>query len=72
MNNQSQVELHSKGSRKLHHIGFVLASIDKSAVAFASFLGATWDGNIIFDPLQKVRVTFLKGVSCPGLFARIG
>ncbi len=61
MNSESQVELHSKGSRKLHHIGFVLASIEKNAAAFASFLGATWNENIIYDPLQKVRVAFLKG-----------
>ncbi len=51
------------GQVKLHHIGFVLASIEGSAESFARSLGATWDGNIIFDPLQKVRVTFLKGAS---------
>jgi len=49
------------GQIKLHHIGFVLASIQESAESFARSLGATWDGNIIFDPLQKVQVTFLKG-----------
>lgn len=49
------------GQVKLHHIGFVLASIQESAESFARSLGATWDGNIVFDPLQKVRVTFLKG-----------
>jgi methylmalonyl-CoA/ethylmalonyl-CoA epimerase len=49
------------GQVKLHHIGFVLASIEESAESFARSLGATWDGNIIFDPLQKVRVTFLQG-----------
>ncbi len=27
----------------------------------ARSLGATWDGNIIFDPLQKARGTFLEG-----------
>jgi methylmalonyl-CoA/ethylmalonyl-CoA epimerase len=46
---------------KLHHIGFVLASIQESAEAFARSLGATWDRNIVFDPVQKVRVTFLQG-----------
>jgi len=49
------------GQLKLHHIGFVLASIQESAEPFARSLGATWDGNIVFDPLQKVRVTFLQG-----------
>lgn len=46
---------------RLHHIGFVLLSIEESAESFARSLCATWDGNIIFDPLQKVRVTFLQG-----------
>ncbi len=45
----------------MHHIGFVLMSIQDSAESFARALGATWDGNIVFDPLQKVRVTFLRG-----------
>ena len=49
------------GQLKFHHIGFVLASIQESSESFARSLGATWDGNIIFDPLQKVRVTFLRG-----------
>jgi methylmalonyl-CoA/ethylmalonyl-CoA epimerase len=46
---------------KLHHLGFVLASIEKSAAGFAQSLCATWDGKIILDPVQKVRVTFLQG-----------
>ena len=45
---------------RLHHVGFVLASIEESVASFASSLGASWDGNIVFDPLQKVRVTFLR------------
>ena len=60
MNNLSAIESHSKG-RRLHHIGFVLASIDKGVATYSSFLDAAWDGNIVFDPLQKVRVAFLKG-----------
>jgi hypothetical protein len=53
--------LHLPGQVKLHHIGFVLTSIQGGAESFARSLGATWDGNIILDSLQKVRVTFLKG-----------
>jgi methylmalonyl-CoA/ethylmalonyl-CoA epimerase len=49
------------GQLKLHHIGFVLASIQESAESFARSFAATWDRNIIFDPLQQVRVTFLQG-----------
>ncbi|HEX4005001.1 MAG TPA: VOC family protein [Acidobacteriaceae bacterium] len=46
---------------RLHHIGFVLASIREGAESFADSLAASWDGKIIFDPIQKVRVTFLQG-----------
>jgi methylmalonyl-CoA/ethylmalonyl-CoA epimerase len=46
---------------KLHHIGFVVASIQESGQSFALALGATWDGNVVMDPIQKVRVTFLQG-----------
>ena len=49
------------GVVRLHHLGFVLASIRKSAEEFAHSLCASWDGEIIFDPLQKVHVTFLRG-----------
>jgi methylmalonyl-CoA/ethylmalonyl-CoA epimerase len=42
-----------------HHVGFVVASIEKSAASFAQTLGAEWDGHIIHDPNQGVRVTFL-------------
>ena len=61
MSNPSLQDARPQGQQKLHHIGFVLASIQESAESFARSLGATWDGNIIFDPLQKVRVTFLDG-----------
>lgn len=49
------------GHVRLHHVGFVLPSIQESAEPLALSLGACWDGNIIFDPLQKVRVSFLLG-----------
>jgi methylmalonyl-CoA/ethylmalonyl-CoA epimerase len=61
MNSPSPQDPRPPGQQKLHHIGFVLASIQESAESFARSLGATWDGNIIFDPLQNVRVTFLQG-----------
>jgi methylmalonyl-CoA/ethylmalonyl-CoA epimerase len=48
---------------KLHHVGFVVPSIQECAESYALALGATWDGNIVFDPLQKVRVTFFEGRS---------
>jgi len=44
---------------RLHHVGFVVASIEAAAPGFARSMGAEWDGQIIHDPLQKVRVIFL-------------
>jgi methylmalonyl-CoA/ethylmalonyl-CoA epimerase len=48
---------------KLHHVGFVVRSIQDCGSSFAQALGATWDGNIVFDPVQNVRVTFFVGRS---------
>jgi len=42
-----------------HHIGFAVRSIEKVAAGFAKSLSADWDGEIIHDPLQEARVTFL-------------
>ncbi|MGA3315835.1 MAG: VOC family protein [Candidatus Korobacteraceae bacterium] len=44
-----------------HHVGFVVKSIQESAESFAASLNAAWDGEIIDDPNQVVRVTFLHG-----------
>jgi|SRR5271154_414474 len=48
---------------KLHHVGFVVRSIQDCGWSFAQALGATWDGNIVFDPVQNVSVTFFEGRS---------
>ncbi len=61
MNSEDRKNVRPAEDLKLHHVGFVVASIQQSAGLFARSLGATWDGNIIFDPLQKVRVTFFQG-----------
>lgn len=63
MNNRSKHFPQPPGWVRMHHIGYVLASIEEDAEDFARSLGATWDGKIVFDPLQKVRVTFLEGAS---------
>jgi methylmalonyl-CoA/ethylmalonyl-CoA epimerase len=42
-----------------HHIGFVVSSIHDSVQDFAQSMDASWDGEIIYDPNQHVRVTFL-------------
>jgi methylmalonyl-CoA/ethylmalonyl-CoA epimerase len=44
-----------------HHIGFVVASIQTSVPGFLDSLQAEWDGTIFHDPMQAVRVTFLRG-----------
>ena|SRR5690242_603688 len=43
----------------LHHVGFVVAEIQAGMEAFVASLGATWNGTVYQDPLQKVRVAFL-------------
>jgi methylmalonyl-CoA/ethylmalonyl-CoA epimerase len=48
---------------RLHHLGFVVRSIQDCGQSFAKALGATWDGNVVFDPVQNVRVTFFVGRS---------
>jgi methylmalonyl-CoA/ethylmalonyl-CoA epimerase len=50
---------------RLHHVGFVVANIERSAEGFVNSLGAHWDGTIYGDPIQKVKVTFLAtGPTC--------
>jgi methylmalonyl-CoA/ethylmalonyl-CoA epimerase len=44
----------------LHHVGYVVKSIEEQAPGFVKSLGATWDQQIIHDPLQGAKVTFLR------------
>lgn len=44
-----------------HHFGFVVASIEQAAPSFAESMTIDWDGCIIYDPIQGVRVSFLRG-----------
>jgi methylmalonyl-CoA/ethylmalonyl-CoA epimerase len=50
------------GKGILHHIGFVVASITSVAEEFAVSMSARWDGQVIHDPLQRVRVAFFGPV----------
>ncbi len=43
-----------------HHIGLVVGSIAEVVEDFAKSVYATWDGKVILDPLQVVRVTFVR------------
>jgi len=51
----------------LHHVGYVVRSIEEIADRFARSIGASWDQKIIVDPLQEARVAFLahRGQSLP-------
>ena len=44
---------------RLHHIGYVVASIDVAMPGFVGSLRANWDGRVFHDLNQKVRVAFL-------------
>ena len=44
----------------LHHVGFVVESIDKVLDSFMRSLGADVASPICYDPLQKTRVVFLN------------
>jgi len=48
----------SIGKATLHHLGIVVASIPAAAEEFATSMSASWNGQIIHDPLQQVRVAF--------------
>jgi methylmalonyl-CoA/ethylmalonyl-CoA epimerase len=44
---------------RLEHVGYVVASIAEAAGRYARYLQLEWDGAIVHDPLQNVRVSFL-------------
>jgi methylmalonyl-CoA/ethylmalonyl-CoA epimerase len=44
---------------RVHHVGYVTASIDEWVNRYAALTGLTWDGRVIADPLQMVKVAFL-------------
>ena len=50
---------------RLHHWGFVVADIERSAESFSQSLGAAWDKMVYHDPNQRVRVTFLSHTGSP-------
>jgi methylmalonyl-CoA/ethylmalonyl-CoA epimerase len=50
------------GNGTLHHLGFAVPSISETAEEFALTMSANWDGEIIHDPLQRVRVAFFSPI----------
>jgi methylmalonyl-CoA/ethylmalonyl-CoA epimerase len=50
------------GNALLHHLGFAVSSISAVAEGFALSMSARWDGKIIHDSIQRVRVSFFSPV----------
>ena len=48
------------GNALLHHLGFAVSSISAVSDEFALSMSAHWDGEIIHDPIQRVRVSFFR------------
>lgn len=47
---------------RLHHVGYVVRSIEEIADRFAQSVAASWDRKIVQDPLQDAKVSFFAGV----------
>ncbi len=59
----TRAELQSVTTQKgiaFHHVGLVVRSIAQLGAEYARSLGASWNGEIIHDPLQQARVTFMR------------
>ncbi len=46
--------------QRMHHVGFVVQSIEASMPGFLKSMNATWDEKIFHDPIQSVKVAFLS------------
>lgn len=44
---------------RLHHLGYVVASISEIVESFVKSVNGSWSGSVYHDPIQKVRVTFI-------------
>jgi len=47
------------GETRLHHVGFVVSSIERTVDGMSRSLGLRWHGEVFADPIQRVKVTFL-------------
>jgi len=52
----------------MHHVGFVVQSIEAAMPGFLKTMNGTWDEKIFHDPIQSVKVAFL---STPGTDVQI-
>ncbi|MGB9329451.1 MAG: VOC family protein [Steroidobacteraceae bacterium] len=53
--------LNASAAPRLHHVGFVVVDLEASAPGMARALLTEWSREIFTDPLQRVKVTFLRG-----------
>lgn len=56
---------------RLHHVGYVVASIEEALPGFLDSLGAQADSVVIHDPLQKVFVQFVRVPSQDGVLLEL-
>ena len=56
-----RIALHWVPQGTFHHVGFVVSSIAETVERFRQAIEGEWDGEIILDPHQSVRVSFLRG-----------
>jgi methylmalonyl-CoA/ethylmalonyl-CoA epimerase len=47
-------------SMRIHHVGYVVRSIQQAAPGFIDSLQLDWDGRVIHDPVQTVCVSFFQ------------
>ena len=45
---------------QIDHIGLVVANLETSISYYQEYFGYLWDGQIYVDPLQMVRIAFIK------------
>jgi methylmalonyl-CoA/ethylmalonyl-CoA epimerase len=54
--------------QRMHHVGFVVASIEAAMPGLLKAMNGKWDGTIFHDPAQCVKVAFF---STPGTDVQI-
>lgn len=52
---------------RLHHVGFVVASVEEALPSFAASLGAQAVSEVFHDPLQRAKVALLEPPSPDGV-----
>jgi len=60
------MNLDSAQRLRLHHVGYVVPSIERSIERFTASVDGRWDGRVFEDPAQRVRVTFIEQMDGAG------